>query len=52
MKNNSTTQRNTVVLTVGLVFGLSTDAAFAQQELIVNGSFESGAQANMDGLPG
>ena len=27
-------------------------AAFAQQELILNGSFESGAQSNMYGLPG
>jgi hypothetical protein len=52
MKKCSTTKRNTVVLTVGLVLGFSTGAAFARQEMIVNGSFESGAQANMDGLPG
>jgi hypothetical protein len=52
MKNNSSIKRNTVVLTVGLMFGLATGAAFARQELIVNGSFESGAQTNMDGLPG
>ncbi len=41
-----------MILTVGLIFGFSTGAAFAQQELILNGSFESGAQTSMEGLPG
>jgi hypothetical protein len=50
MKTNSTT--NAVILFAGLVLGLWTSAAFARQELISNGSFESGAQSNMDGLPG
>jgi hypothetical protein len=44
--------RNAVISTVGLVLGLSTGAAFAQQELMANGSFESGAQSTMLGLPG
>jgi hypothetical protein len=37
-----TLQINAVISTVGLVLGLSTGAVFAQQNLIVNGSFESG----------
>jgi hypothetical protein len=41
-----------VISTVGLVLGLSTATAFARQELIANGSFESGAQTTMSGLPG
>jgi hypothetical protein len=52
MKKNSMTKRNAVISAVGLVFSLLTGAAFARQELIVNGSFESGAQTNMYGLPG
>src|SRR5271156_1344856 len=52
MKRISTTKRNAAVLTVALVAGLLTGTAFAQQELVLNGSFESGAQTNMSGLPG
>ncbi|HUD46027.1 MAG TPA: hypothetical protein VMR33_04310 [Candidatus Baltobacteraceae bacterium] len=52
MNKISTTRRNAVISTVGLVLALTASAAFAQQELIVNGSFESGAQATMDNLPG
>jgi hypothetical protein len=52
MKKSSANKRNTVISTVALVFGLSAGAAFARQELITNGSFESGAQTNMYGLPG
>jgi len=44
--------RNVVISTVGLVLGLSAGAAFAQTELISNGSFESGAQTTMNNLPG
>jgi hypothetical protein len=50
MKTNCTTKA--VILLVGLSLGFLTDAAFARQELISNGSFESGARSNMDGLPG
>ena len=52
MKRISTTKRNAAVLTVALVAGLLTGTAFAQQELVLNGSFESGAQTNMYNLPG
>jgi hypothetical protein len=52
MRTNITTKRNALISTVGLLLGLTTTAAFAQQELIINGSFESGAQATMQGLPG
>jgi len=36
----------------GLLLAFSTCVVFGRQELIANGSFESGAQANMFGLPG
>jgi hypothetical protein len=52
MKKKRTTKANAVILAAGLVFGFSTGAAFARQNMIVNGSFESGAQASMEGLPG
>jgi hypothetical protein len=52
MKKSSTIRRNAMISAIGLVVGLLTHAALARQELIVNGSFESGAQATMDGLPG
>jgi hypothetical protein len=52
MKKRNTTKRNAMFLAAGLVFGFSTGATLARQELIANGSFESGAQANMYGLPG
>jgi hypothetical protein len=52
MNKRSTSKRTAVISTIGLVFGLSASAAFARQELIANGSFESGAQANMYNLPG
>jgi hypothetical protein len=52
MKKSSIAKKSAVISTVSLVFALTTGAAFAQQELIVNGSFESGAQPNMNNLPG
>jgi hypothetical protein len=52
MKNNSTIKRNAAISTVGVVFSLWACSAFARQELILNGSFESGAQATMSVLPG
>src|ERR1700677_1557929 len=53
MKKISTIKRNSAVLAVALVFGFSTGAAFAQADLIINGSFETGgAQPNMYTLPG
>jgi hypothetical protein len=51
MTKRSTNKSNAVTLSVGFVFGFLTSAAVAQQNLIVNGSFESGAQASMEGLP-
>ena len=39
---NSASKTARLILTVGLVLGLSAGAAFAQTNLIVNGSFESG----------
>ena len=52
MKNNSITLKiNTVISTAGLVLGLSAGAVFAQQNLIVNGSFETGP-AGVDNFPG
>jgi len=35
-------RRNVVMATVGIALGLSIGAAFAQQQLVVNGSFETG----------
>jgi hypothetical protein len=52
MKKSSPRKRNALISTIALVFGLSAGAALARQELIVNGSFESGAQTTMYGLPG
>jgi len=52
MKNCSAAKRNAVMATVGLVFVLAAGASFARQNLILNESFESGAQASMQGLPG
>lgn len=51
MKNNSAIRINPVISTVGLVLGLSAGAVFAQQNLIVNGSFESGGQAGIEVFP-
>ena len=52
MKKSSTFQRNTLIAAVGLALVLAGGAAFGRQELIANGSFESGAQSNMNNLPG
>jgi hypothetical protein len=52
MKTNAKTKGNALILAAGLVFGFSTGAAVAQQNLILNGSFESGAQESMQGVPG
>jgi hypothetical protein len=51
MKITSATRRIAVISAVGLALGFTARVAFARQELILNGSFESGAQANMEGLP-
>jgi hypothetical protein len=40
------------ISTAGLVFGLSAGGLFAQQNLIGNGSFESGGQAGVEDFPG
>lgn len=42
MKKSITRQISAVISAVGLALGLSAGAVFAQQNLIVNGSFESG----------
>lgn len=51
MKKVITRQINAVISTVGLVLGLSTGTVFAQQNLIVNGSFETGG-AGIQNFPG
>jgi len=51
MKDNSTIKLNTLISTVGLVLGLSAGAVFAQQNLIVNGSFETGG-GGVENFPG
>jgi hypothetical protein len=43
---------NAVISVVGLMLGLSAGGVFAQQNLIVNGSFESGGQAGIQDFPG
>jgi len=52
MKKNNIAKTTAVISTASLVFALMTGNAFARQELLVNGSFESGAQPNMNNLPG
>lgn len=42
---------NALILTAGLMLGLSA-GGFAQQNLIINGSFESGGQAGIQHFPG
>jgi hypothetical protein len=51
MKNNSTIKMSSLISTVGLVLGLSADAGFAQTNLVVNGSFETGG-AGIENFPG
>ena len=51
MRKRSITKRNAVISSFGLALSLATVAAFAQQELIVNGSFESGP-AGIEDFPG
>lgn len=51
MKNNNTIKISSLISTVGLVLGLSADAAFAQTNLAVNGSFEAGG-AGIENFPG
>jgi hypothetical protein len=52
MKNNITIKITAVISAVGLVLGLSAGDVFAQQNLIVNGGFESGSQAGVQHFPG
>jgi hypothetical protein len=52
MKNNIASKRISLISTAALLLSLSTGAAFAQQNLVANGSFESGAQTTMNNLPG
>lgn len=52
MKKCNIIQINAVITTAGLVLGLSTGGVFAQQNLIVNGSFESGGQTGIQHFPG
>ncbi len=52
MKKTNTSKTIALISTAAFVLGLSTGAAFAQTELISNGSFESGAQTTMNNLPG
>jgi len=51
MKNNSTIKINALIWAVGLVLGLSAGAVFAQQNMLVNGSFETGP-AGVEHFPG
>jgi hypothetical protein len=51
MKKDITIKINTLILAAGLMLGLSVDG-FAQQNLISNGSFESGGQAGIQHFPG
>src|SRR5271165_2466873 len=51
MKNSRTININALISTVGLVLGLSSGGVFAQQNLIVNGSFESGG-VGVENFPG
>jgi hypothetical protein len=51
MKTNNTIKIIAMLSTVGLVLGLSAGAVFAQQNLLVNGSFESGTPG-YDHFPG
>jgi hypothetical protein len=50
-KGNGTIKMNPLIPTVGLVVGLSAGAVFAQQNLIVNGGFESDG-AGVEHFPG
>ena len=52
MKKCSTIQINAVISTAGLVLSLSAGGVFGQQNLIVNGSFESGGQPGLQHFPG
>jgi len=52
VKKSITSKIIAAISTAALVLGLSAGAAFAQTELISNGSFESGAQTTMNNLPG
>jgi hypothetical protein len=49
---NITIKINAVLSVVGLMLGLSAGEVFAQQNLIVNGGFESGGQAGIQHFPG
>jgi hypothetical protein len=51
MKSNITVKINALIPAVGLALGLSAGAVFARQNLIVNGSFESGG-AGIQNFPG
>jgi hypothetical protein len=51
MKKNTTIKINAVISAVGLMLGLSAGGVFGQQNLIVNGSFESGGQAGIQHFP-
>ncbi len=51
-EKNITIKINAVISAVGLMLGLSADGVFAQQNLIINGSFESGGQAGIQVFPG
>jgi hypothetical protein len=51
MKKNNAIKLNSLISTVGLVLGLSAGAVFAQTNIIVNGSFETGP-AGVQRFPG
>jgi hypothetical protein len=51
MKKNSAFRIDALISTAGLIFGLSAGTVFAQQNLIVNGSFETGG-AGIQKFPG
>jgi hypothetical protein len=51
LKNNNTIKINALISTVGLMLGWSEGEVFAQQNLIVNGSFETGG-GGVENFPG
>jgi hypothetical protein len=52
MLKSIASNKNALISTAALVLGLSAGTGFARQNLISNGSFESGAQTTMNNLPG
>jgi hypothetical protein len=52
MNHNIAIKTNVLISAVGLMLGLSAGGVFAQQNLIVNGGFESGGQAGVQHFPG